>query len=255
MPRLTPDFWSRPFAHRGLHDIATGTPENSLAAFAAAIDHGYAIELDVQASADGEAMVFHDYELDRLAAGTGRIDSYDADTLRAMPLIGGGTIPDLTETLSLIDGRVPVLVEIKDQSGVFGPGEHALERQVCEILRASPHPESCAIMSFNPHSVIAVRDCAPEILRGLVSYDFEHPHDAHVDTIHRKSLADLRFFDEANADFVSYGATGLTAPPVIALRKRNVPVFSWTIRTSAQADTALRHCDQITFEGFLPALP
>ena len=252
MSRLTPEFWSRPFAHRGLHDVAAGAPENSLAAFAAAIDHGYAIELDVQASADGEAMVFHDYELERLAEGKGRIDSYDADDLRAMPLIGGGTIPDLAGTLRSIDGRVPVLVEIKDQSGAFGPGKGALERRVCEIIRASGHPQSCAIMSFNPYSVMDIRDTAPEIARGLVSYDFEHPHDAHVDADHRRALAELNFFDETDSDFVSYGATGLTAPSVTALRRRSVPIFSWTIRDVAQAETAQRRCDQITFEGFLP---
>ncbi len=250
--RLPSAFWLHPFAHRGLHDVAAGTPENSLAAFTAAIDHGYAIELDVQLSADGEAMVFHDYELKRLAEGVGRIDAYDADTLRAMPLIGGGTIPDLAETLALIDGRVSVLIEIKDQSGAFGPGEPTLERRICDIVRASAHPNTCAIMSFNPHSVIAVRDIAPEIPRGLVSYDFEHPHDAHVDATHRKALANLDYFDEAEADFVSYGATGLTAAPVIALRERGVPIFCWTIRSAIAAKAAPTLCDQITFEGFSP---
>ncbi len=252
MSRLTPDFWSRPFAHRGLHDVRDDRPENGLAAFAAAIDQGYAIELDVQASADGEAMVFHDYELDRLTETTGRIDAQPTDALRAMPLLGGGTIPDLAEALHLVAGRAPVLVEIKDQSGSFGPGHGALERRVCDVVHASAHPEICTIMSFNPHSVIAVRDYAPEIPRGLVSYDFEHPHDAHVPADHRKALADLHFFDEAEADFISYGATGLTAPPVVALRRQGIPVFSWTIRTAEQARAALDHCDQITFEGFLP---
>jgi glycerophosphoryl diester phosphodiesterase len=251
--RLTPDFWARPFAHRGLHDVAAGVPENGLAAFAAAIDNGYAIELDVQASADGEAMVFHDYELERLAEGSGRIDAHDAASLRQMPLIGGGTIPDLAETLVLIDGRVPVLVEIKDQSGAFGPGEGALERRVCEI--AADHADTCAIMSFNPYSVMAVRDAAPHLLRGLVSYDFEHPHDAHVEASHRKALANLDYFDGSQADFISYGATGLTAAPVMALRGRGVPVFCWTIRSPEAATAALRHCDQITFEGFHPDQP
>ena len=226
--------------------------ENSLSSFAAAVQHGYAIELDVQASADGEAMVFHDYELDRLTDRTGRIDARDADALRATALKEGGLIPDLAETLRLIDGRVPVLVEVKDQSGAFGPGGEALTRRVCDIIRGSVRPDACAVMSFNPHHVITARDHAPEIARGLVAYDFEHPHDAHVDAAHRAALADLMFLEPSGADFISYGALGLTRPAVVAARGRGVPVFCWTIRSADAAAQALRHCDQITFEGFRP---
>lgn len=250
--RLSPGFWSRPFAHRGLHDVKDGRPENGLAAFDAAIAGGYAIELDVQASAGGEAMVFHDYDLERLAEATGRVDARRAADLRAIPLRGGGTIPDLATVLARIDGRANALIEIKDQTGAFGETEGALERRVCDVVRASGHAGACAVMSFNPHSVLAVKDAAPEIMRGLVSYDFEHPHDAHVDAAHRRALAAMAMADACAVDFVSYGATGLSAAPVVALRSRGVPVFSWTIRSAAQAAAARAQCDQITFEGFLP---
>lgn len=250
--RLPADFWAQPFAHRGLHDVNDGRPENGVAAFDAAIAAGYAIELDVQASADGEAMVFHDYELDRLTGETGRFDARGADVLRAISLTGGGTIPDLETVLSRIDGRANVLIEIKDQSGAFGKTDGTLDRRVCDVVRASNHPETCAIMSFNPYSVLAAKEYAPEIARGLVSYDFEHPHDAHVDAHHRRMLADLDMFDDCEADFVSYGATGLASRPVVALRERGVPVFCWTIRSAEASEAALALCDQITFEGFLP---
>ena len=250
--RLDPSFWSRPFAHRGLHDVADGRPENGLAAFDAAIANGYGIELDVQASADGEAMVFHDYAMDRLTGTAGRVDTLSADELQATGLIGGGRIPDLATVLERIDGRANVLIEIKDQSGGFGPTKGELERRVCEIVRVGGHTGTCAIMSFNPYSVLAVKEEVPDVPRGLVSYDFEHPHDAHVDAAHRRALADLAMFDECGAAFVSYGAANLDAPPLAALRARGVPVFCWTIRSRAQADAARRRCDQITFEGFLP---
>jgi len=252
MSRVTPAFRSRPFAHRGLHDVGAGRAENSLAAFDAAIAGGYAIELDVQRSSDGEAMVFHDYDLERLAEATGRVDARDAADLRAVALRGGGTIPDLAEVLARIDGRANVLVEIKDQTGGFSETDGAFERRVCDIVRASGHADTCAIMSFNPYSVMVVKDAAPDIARGLVSYDFEHPHDAHVDAAHRQALARMTMIDACEADFVSYGAASLDTPPVHALRERGMPVFSWTIRSAEQARAAMAHCDQITFEGFRP---
>ena len=250
--RLAPAFWSRPFAHRGLHDVGAGRPENGLAASDAAIAHGYGIELDVQASADGEAMVFHDYAMERLCGGSGRVDDLTAETLRATGLIGGGRIPDLATVLARIAGRAHALIEIKDQSGGFGPTDGRLEQRVCEVVRESGYGETCAIMSFNPHSILTVGDHAPGVPRGLVSYDFEHPHDAHVDAAHRRDLANLAMFDECGADFVSYGATNLDAPAIASLRERDIPVFCWTIRSEAQAEAAYRRCDQITFEGFLP---
>lgn len=252
MSRLDSAFRARPFAHRGLHDVKDGRPENSLAAFDAAIARGYAIELDVQASADGEAMVFHDYRMDRLTGLAGRIDARDADDLRGAELRGGGTIPDLATVLRRIDGRVPVLIEIKDQSGAFGPTDGGLERRVCEVVRAGGHGDTCAVMSFNPYSMLEARAAAPEIPRGLVSYDFEHPNDAHVAAHRRRELAAMTMADEVGTDFVSYGADGLASPAVVALREGGVPVFSWTIRSAEQAVAALARCDQITFEGFLP---
>ena len=250
--RLPPDFWSRPFAHRGLHDVRDGRPENGIAAFEAAIAGGYAIELDVQSSADGEAMVFHDYGMDRLTGMAGRIDAREAADLRATTLTGGGTIPDLETVLRCIDGRANVLVEIKDQSGAFAETDGALERRVCAIVRASAHPHTCAIMSFNPHSVLAVKTRAPQVPRGLVSYDFAHPHDAHVEAGWRRSLADMTMIDACEADFVSYDAAGLSRPAVVAVRERGLPVFCWTIRSEEAARAALARCEQITFEGFLP---
>ena len=114
-PRLDPVFLTTPLAHRALHDVTDGRPENSRAAISAAIAHGYGIEIDVQLSADSAAMVFHDYDLARLADGKGAIRQVDANTLRKMALLGGDEgIPTFAEVLDLVAGRVPLLVEIKD---------------------------------------------------------------------------------------------------------------------------------------------
>lgn len=252
MTRLSAEFWARPFAHRGLHERAAGRPENSMAAFEAAITQGYAIELDVQPSADGEAMVFHDYTMERLTAATGRIEAQTAETLRETALTGGGTIPDLASVLAMIAGRVPVLIETKDQSGDFGETDGALERRVCDIVRAGGYARTCAVMSFNPYAIKMVQDYAPELMRGLVSYDFEHPHDAHVPADHRRALADLTMLKDCAADFVSYGAISLHAPVIDRIRATGMPFFTWTIRSKDAATAALTRCDQVTFEGFLP---
>lgn len=252
MNRVPPQLWARPFAHRGLH--GPGVPENSLAAVSAAVEAGYGVEFDVQFAADGTPMVFHDYTLDRLTAETGRVDAREARELGRVALLSTGeTIPTLVESLDTVAGRVPVLLEIKDPHGAFGETDGALEARVCEAVSASGNTGMTAIMSFNPHSIGHVRDCLPEALRGLVSYDFEHEHDAHVDADRRRALAALQDFDRLGCDFVSYGATSLPTPKTEALRARGVPVFCWTVRSEAQAQAALRHCDQITFEGFRPA--
>src|SRR6056297_1261202 len=117
MTALPPGFLARPIAHRGYHDAAAGRIENSRSAFAAAMEAGYGIELDVQLSRDGVAMVFHDTMLDRLTDETGPVRDRGAAALQDIGLTGSrDTIQTLTQVLRAIDGTVPVLVEIKDQS-------------------------------------------------------------------------------------------------------------------------------------------
>jgi glycerophosphoryl diester phosphodiesterase len=118
-PPLPPGFLARPVAHRALH--APGRAENSLAAVAAAVTAGYGIEIDVQLTSDGRAVVFHDETLDRLTAQTGLVRDRHSRELAAIPLPGGGTIPLLREVLAAVAGRVPLMIEIKDQDGRMGP--------------------------------------------------------------------------------------------------------------------------------------
>ena len=111
-PRLPPAFLTVPLAHRALHDVTDGRPENSRAAIAAAIEGGYGIEIDLQLSADNRAMVFHDYALDRLTTQTGPVRQRDADNLAQVSLRGGDeAIPTLEEILALVDGRAPLLID------------------------------------------------------------------------------------------------------------------------------------------------
>lgn len=248
MSRLPAGFAARPFAHRGLHDRAAGVIENSLPAIRAAAAGGYAVEIDVQLSSDGEAMVFHDYELDRLTAETGPVRMRDAAALGAIALRdgGGARIPTLAEALAALSGALAV-VEVKRQDDPA-----PLCAATARALAA--HDGPAAMMSFDPRAVAWFRDHAPDVPRGLVAYAFDHPEDAAGLTPEQiAALADMESFEALGADFFSYGAKDLPRARVAALRAKGVPALCWTIRSQAAAEEALRHVDAITFEGFTPA--
>lgn len=249
---LDPAFLARPLAHRGFHDRKAGRVENSRAAVRAAVEAGYGIEIDVQLSSDGAAMVFHDEDLKRLTGREGLVRDFTAAELGKIELLDGGeTIPTLPEILEIVGGKAALVIEIKDQSGHMGPeGVGPLEESVIAALKGYEGP--IAAMSFNPFSVFHLRDHAPDLARGLVSYDYDHPHEAAIAPERRAHLADLKDFDEAKADFVSYGAKSFPRPAVSALRRKGVPILCWTIRSFLEVPFASLHADQITFEGFKP---
>jgi len=135
LPNLPPSFLGEPITHRGLHDVLRGVQENSRPSFEEAIKRGYGIELDLQLSSDGEAMVFHDYVLDRLTDETGPIQMRTAKELRQVKLtVGNDPIMDLPTLLDLVQGKVPLLIELKDQDGACGPNIGRLEPRVAELL-------------------------------------------------------------------------------------------------------------------------
>ncbi|MSU91952.1 phosphodiesterase [Rhodobacteraceae bacterium 2CG4] len=254
---LPDDFLSVPVAHRGLHDAEAGRIENSCAAVAAAVAEGFGIEIDLQPSADGAAMVFHDYTLDRLTDRTGPIRTRTAAELGGIGLTGntdpeGAGIPTLAQVLDLVAGRVPLLIEVKDQSGDLGPqGIGPLEDATAEALRDYRGP--LAVMSFNPDSVAALAQALPDVPRGLTCDAFDEDDWAAVPAARRRRLAGIGDFDRTGACFVSCGWQALDRAPVRALKARGVPVLCWTIRDSGQEQTARRIADNITFEGYTPA--
>ena len=246
---LDPSFCQIPLAHRGLHDAARARRENSLSAMQAAVDAGYGIELDLQISADGQAMVFHDETLDRMTVRAGWVASTSAAALAATPLLDGGgdTIPTLEQVLECVAGKVPLLIELKDQTlhpgGTLGP----LELATAEALRGYDGP--VAVMSFHPEMVANLASAAPEIARGLTG---ERSHDATLTRAQNDALTDYADFDRVRASFVSHFHEQLDAPAISGLKARRVPILCWTIRDQDQADTALKIADNITFEGFAP---
>jgi glycerophosphoryl diester phosphodiesterase len=234
-----------------MHDVPNGVQENSRPSFEAAIKHGYGIELDLQMSADGEAMVFHDYALDRLTHESGPIQMRTAAELREVRLkIGNDPILDLPELLQLVNGQVPLLIELKDQDGGIGPNVGRLENRVAELL--ANYRGDAVVMSFNPHSMMVMSEIAPNIPRGLTTCDFNTEFWSMLPRKRAEELAAIPDFDRVRACFISHDHRLLDAAPVTALKARGVPLLCWTVRSAEQEIKARRLADNITFEGYIP---
>jgi glycerophosphoryl diester phosphodiesterase len=253
-PALPPGFLRLPIAHRALHDRARRRPENSRAAVAAAVAAGYGIEIDLQLSADGRAMVFHDYDLGRLTPERGPLRGRSAAELARIPLTDADDgIPTFAEVLALVAGRVPLLVEVKDQDGAMGPAVGALEAAAAADLAGYDGP--VAVMSFNPHSVAAMAAAAPALPRGLTTSAFDpadwHPLPAAV----CDRLRGIPDYDLCGAGFISHEWRDLGRPRVAALKAQGAAVLCWTVRSAATEAEARRVAANITFEGYEAAIP
>lgn len=244
-------FLGPPIAHRGLH--GPECPENSLEAFEAAAAAGYGIELDVQLTADGEAAVFHDATLDRMTATAGPVRARSLDDLRALPLRGGGRLAGLEEVVRRVGGRVPVLVEIKDQSGALGATDGRLEAAVARALAAATGP--IAVMSFNPESVVRMRDLAPDIPRGLTTEAFPASGWPSIPEATLERLRGIPDRDRAGASFISHDWHDLDRPRVAELKSGGTAILCWTIH-SAEAEAKARGvADNVCFEGYRASIP
>lgn len=245
-PALPDAFLAKPIAHRALHDGGKQRPENSMAAIRAAVEAGYGIEFDVQLSLDGVAKVFHDYRLDRLTPHSGFVRDHTSAVLRTMALHGGQeTIPTLAACLAEVKGRVPLLIEIKDQDEI-GPLESAVTRDLAK------YDGPVAVMSFNPNSVAAMRAAAPDLPLGLTTCAFHALKWPSVKAELRKRLRKIEDFEQVGASFISHDWTNLHNPAVSALKARGVPVLCWTVRSHAEERAARKVADNITFEGYTP---
>jgi glycerophosphoryl diester phosphodiesterase len=240
---------ARPIAHRGLHVAADGIIENSSSAARAAIKSGFGIECDVQLSADGEAMVFHDFELDRLTTASGRVDALSAEALGRVTMRGtADRIITLQAFFDLIAGKVPLVLEIKSRFD----GDMRLARRVAEIVSASSAP--IVLKSFDPRIVAELRNLTPEHARGIVAMtDYTYPDYAACSTDEKRAMANLLHFSHSQPDFISWRVRDLpSAAPYLCRSQLGLPVMTWTVRTPEDRALALAHADQMVFEGFVP---
>lgn len=242
-------FLARPLAHRALHDRAAGRPENSRAAVRAAVAAGYGIEIDLQPAADGVPMVFHDYDLRRLTGVAGRVRGLSAAELAATRLLDADDgIPTLAEVLAIVAGRVPLLIEIKDQDGAMGPDVGPLEEATARVLAG--YAGAVAVMSFNPHAVAAFHRAAPAIPVGLTTSAYSAQDWPLLPAKQRDHLRTIPDYDRVGACFISHEAADLGAPRVAELKAQGAAILCWTIRSREAEAKARAVAQNITFEGY-----
>lgn len=245
-PGREPAGWltGRAIAHRGAWADGMARPENSLAAFDAAAASGYAVELDAQSSLEGVTVVIHDEDLERMTGEPGLVAETSLADLQKMRLLGGEeTIPTLAEALEIIDGRVPVFVEIKN------PGEvGVLEDDVARQLSA--YEGEAAVMSFNPYSLARVAATAPEIPRGQLSSAFKGEDLAWYEVF---LLRNLLMNWTSKPDFIAYDLAELPSLRTTLQRWRGRPLLGWTAKTEAERIAAEAICDAVICNpGALP---
>jgi glycerophosphoryl diester phosphodiesterase len=234
---------ARPVAHRGLHDAANGVIENTSRAFAAAVAGNYAIECDLQLAADGEAMVFHDDQLDRLTTAQGALLSRKSDELKTIAFKNtADRMMTLCELCDLVAGRVTLVIELKSHRD----GDTRLVARMAEILQGYAGP--VAAMSFDPVLVSALRASAPGLPRGLVA-EIRNPKDS-------GQGGALSYLGEAlrsRPHFLAWSVRDLpSAAPLFGRYALGLPLLTWTVRTEEQRKIARRYASQMIFEGFRP---
>ncbi|MBN9073901.1 MAG: glycerophosphodiester phosphodiesterase [Rhizobiales bacterium] len=228
---------ARPVAHRGYHDMNRTVWENTLPAFARAADKGFTIECDVHLSSDGVPVVFHDHDLHRLANADGYVWQRTADEMGALRVgTTGDHAPRLAEVLDLVDGRVPLVIEIKGTPG----HDNGLVAAVASALR--DYRGRAAIMSFDHWLIRDFAKDAPGIPGGLTAWG---TRDQEIEA-HFSMLAH-------GISFVSYSLDELPNRFVTFVRERlGLPVLSWTVCNGEGLKKTFAHVDQMTFEGFDP---
>jgi glycerophosphoryl diester phosphodiesterase len=228
-----------PIAHRGLHDGSK--PENSMPAFRAAIKHGYPIELDIQLSADGVITVFHDYNLKRMTGRDRLMKDVSSDELSSLFLAGTKhSIPTLQQVLELVDGSVPLLIDIKSAEI-----SARLENILC--LQLKHYNGEFAILSFNPFTILKIKRHCPDFIIGQLSRK-----------ITSKSFwKDLLFSDArlksiTNPDFLAYNIHDIPNKATDKAKSDGLLLLAWTIKNDIERQKAERYCDNFIFDHIRP---
>lgn len=228
----------KPIAHRGLHNKGD-KPENSYAAFNHAIDNNFPIELDLQITADNKIIVFHDDNFKRMTGVDKKVLYTTYDEIKNFKLLETNeSIPLFNELLEYINGRVPLLMEIKNFAR-----PNSLENKVVEILKN--YRGEFALQSFNPLTIRWLKINAPQIIRGQISSrfrDFPLPHP------YKYVLSNLTLNFTAKPHFINYNIDDLPFLPVELYRNYGLPILAWTVRTKEQLQKAQDLCDNFVFE-------
>ena len=236
--RIKKDHWLKnvPIAHRGLWggDI----PENCLTAYKNAANHGYAIEIDLFPTADGDIVCFHDNTLSRMTGVNGDISSFTLQQLKKLRLNGTNeTIPTLKEVLTAVNGKTPILIEFKNRK------DNSYVSRAVEILK--DYKGEFAVQSFNPFILRKIKKLAPEFLRGILASKTPDTNSK----IEKLVVKYMPFNFLCKPDFISYEYKGL---PLKKSKLGNRALISWTVTDKSTAKIIKPLCDNIIFENFIP---
>ena len=238
--------YTKQIAHRGLHNAEH--PENTMGAFERAMEMGYAIETDVQLTKDNVVVVFHDGDLARATGGADKRVLSDTlyEELQSVRLFGSDEgIPTFAELLQQVNGRVPLLIELKKNNT---GGGHALSELTAKLLDG--YTGAYAVQSFNPFILKWFKKNRPDMLRGQLSSFFDGSHGM---GIRKYVLKHMLYNKSVRPDFISYDLNNLPNPYVDKyVRRFDVPVLAWTVHCPHCLKTVAGHCDNIIFEGFIP---
>jgi glycerophosphoryl diester phosphodiesterase len=249
-PQLRALDWlvAKPIAHRGLHVEKNGIVENSESAFANAIAHGFSMECDLQLTADGHAVVFHDDEVDRVLDGKGKVKSFTVKQIQKMKFRGGkDRVQTLQELLEQVDGRQTIVIEIKS----LWDDDMTLTRHALQVLAHYDGP--FVIMSFDQNIVACAAELQPNIVRGITADRVTDPYYNMLPVSRRIAMQGLEHLPRSKPHFISYYFRDLPFPPVGEISRRGFPIITWTIRSDEDARLARRYSDQVTFENYIPA--
>jgi len=228
-----------PIAHRGFHDHEF--PENSIGAFINAKKYGFAIELDVQLSADNKIVVFHDTDTFRMTQEKGKIKELDLFQIKKRRLLNSNfEIPTLKEVFDIVDIDTPILIEIKN---IGKPGN--LEMLLCSEI--NEYQGICAVQSFNPFALQFIKYKCPYILRGQLLHDYKESDGKNI----FKQFIQNRFLHNnlSEPHFISYRIDDLPNDEICSLRNKGMPIIGWTITTEKSFHDAKKYCDNIIFES------
>ena len=226
-------------AHRGYHDIEKGIHENSMKAFAEAIKNNYIIELDVHLLKDSEVVVFHDDNLKRMTGVNKKVKECTYEEITEIKLKETEEkIPLLKDVLNLVDGKVPIIIELKTD---LRCGK--LEKEVIKILEK--YNGEYAIKSFNPLSVNYFRKHSPSTIRGQLASDFKNDK---MFIIKKLFLKHMLFNFISKPDFISYDIRALPNKKIEKIREKQL-VLGWTARSGEDMEKAKKYCDNVIFEN------
>lgn len=248
MPRVTPksmqEFKDWYYAHRGLHDNKTDAPENSARAMKLAVENGYGIELDVQLTKDEKVVVFHDANLKRVCGVDAKVNSMTYEELQQLRLLDSDEkIPLFSEVLKIIDGKVPLIMEVKMVNA---------KTRICELANKElkGYNGIYCMESFHPFAVRWYKKNRPDVVRGQLAANFRkegRKEDLQEWLVHMLFVNVL-----GRPDFVAYSHKSANNVSRRLTRMLGATAVAWTIRSQEELDRNKKKFDLFIFEGFRP---